>query len=110
MRLPSGLRQPKSHPAYVYRRLKGAKLSSWGEDTPNARRAFADLRAYLSWSACCRHSEPARAFGRRRCAEIAGCLDAFRAVAADPESALAYGRRALPGSFDTGHPFTRSWS
>ena len=28
-----------------------AKVSSRGEDTPNARRAFADPRAYVSWFA-----------------------------------------------------------
>ena len=43
-----------------------AKVSSRGEDTPNARRAFADPRASLSWSACCRPSEPACALAGQR--------------------------------------------
>ena len=42
-----------------------AKVSSRGEDTPNARRVFAVPRAYLSWSACCRSSEPVPALGHR---------------------------------------------
>ena len=38
----------RAHQAYVYRRLGGGKSLLAGEDTPNARRAFADPRAYLS--------------------------------------------------------------
>jgi hypothetical protein len=45
------LREVRAHQAYVYRRLGGGKSLLAGEDTPNARRAFADPRAYLSWIA-----------------------------------------------------------
>ncbi len=40
-----------AHQAYVYHRLGGGKSLLTGEDTPNARRAFADPRASLSWIA-----------------------------------------------------------
>ena len=38
----------RAHRAYVYRRLGGGKSLLAGEDTPNARRAFADPRAHVS--------------------------------------------------------------
>ena len=48
----------RARQAYVYRRLGGGKSRRFavlqilaGEDTPNARRAFADPRANLSWIA-----------------------------------------------------------
>jgi hypothetical protein len=41
----------RAHPAYGYLRLGGGKSLLAGEDTPNARRAFADPRVSLSWIA-----------------------------------------------------------
>ena len=43
--------EARAHPSCEYRRLGGGKSLLAGEDTPNARRAFADPRAYLSWIA-----------------------------------------------------------
>jgi hypothetical protein len=44
-------RQAAAFPSNVYHRLGGGKSLVAGEDTPNAPRAFADPRAYLSWIA-----------------------------------------------------------